>query len=122
MIGGIIGLVLTGLSTLIIYRVSELKPDFVLTVLVAVYSPLIVWSFSFIMSYNNRIRKDDMATIIGEIGKKADSRETDEKFLSLRGHIDQHKQDDKDKYDLIMKFMESMDTKLDSLLTQKQRR
>jgi hypothetical protein len=86
LLGGIIGIILTGLATLIIFRVSELKPDYTLAALVAVYSPLIVWSFNFI----NKLRKDELSMIINEINKKADAIQTDIRIKDMDARISDH--------------------------------
>lgn len=117
LIGGIIGLVLLFLASLIYYKLLILLPPakfnwgLAISIAFPVYSGVLVWGVKLFDKKN----KDEVKQIYKEIDKKAD--QTEIKRLEL--YVNDHKETNDAQFDAIHEFMISIDNKLDIIISNK---
>ena len=122
--GGIVGIVLFIVASLIYHNFIKLLPpsqfnwSLALTVLIPIYSGVLVWAVKF---YDHK-NKEEVALIYKEIGKKANTTDVDAKISKIEQSIVDHKEINETQFDAIHEIMTLVDHKLDILIAEKHKR
>jgi uncharacterized membrane protein len=113
--GGIIGLILLIVASLIfkqlLTKIPTLQLDWVIGISMPVYFGVLVWGVKFF----DRKNQKEIELIFSEINKKADEKEIVAKLDNLRGYIDDHKENNTHQFEMIHEFMSSIDNRLKEL-------
>lgn len=112
--GGIIGLLIVIVGAIVMSRIStriDLKLDWIIGLSIPFITSILVW---FVKMTDKR-KESESKQIYEAIQKKADQVELD----ALAEKFDEHKDNNKQSYDLLFETIESMDKKLDILIGKK---